>query len=171
MNTRAKSLRSIFIVVLATLTMASGIATATAAPNNKPKVLELYVENRSLAKVDSNEQGIDHGDLFHRELAIAKSINGPVIGVSYSQGEVISHNPGKNIDVRRVLIQNVLPKGKMFFVGVTEIDRGSVPAPGWTDIYAIVGGTGIYAGARGTLELELLADGKTYKSTATYTLN
>lgn len=171
MNTRAKSLRSIFIVAVATLTMTLGIATATAVPNNKPNVLELYVENRSLAKVDSNEQGIDHGDLFYRELAIAKSINGPVIGVSYSQGEVISHNPGKNVDVRRVLIQNVLPKGKMFFVGVTEIDRGSVPGPGWTDVYAIVGGTGIYAGARGSLKLVLLADGKTYKSTATYTLN
>jgi hypothetical protein len=171
MNTRAKSLRTIIIVSLAALTMSSGIATATAAPNNKPKVLELYVENRGLAKVDSNEPGIDHGDLFHRELAIAKSINGPMIGVSYSQGEVISHNPEKNVDVRRVIIQNVLPKGKMFFMGVTEIDRGSVPSAGWTDNYAIIGGTGIYAGSRGTLELVLLADGKTYKSTATYTLN
>lgn len=171
MNTRAKSLRSILIVAVATLTMTSGIAIANAAPNNKPNVLELFVENRGLARVDSNEQGIDHGDLFHRELAIAKSINGPVIGVSYSQAEVISHNLEKNIDVRRVLIQNVLPKGKMFFVGVTEIDRGSVPGPGWTDVYAIVGGTGIYAGARGTLKLVLLADGRTYKSTATFTLN
>ena len=171
MNMRTKSLRSILVVAVATLTMTAGMTTANAAPNDKPNVLVFYVENRSLVQVDSNEQGIGNGDLFHRELAIAKKINGPVIGVSYSQGEVISHNPGENIDVRRVLIQNVLPKGEMFFVGVTEIDRGSVPGPGWTDIYAIVGGTGIYAGARGTLKLVLLADGKTYKSTATYTLN
>lgn len=171
MNIRTKSLRSILVMALATLTMTTGVATANAAPNNKPYVLELYVENRGLAKVDSNEQGIDHGDLFHRELAIAKRINGPVIGVSYSQAEIISHSPAKNVDVRRVFIQNILPKGEMYFLGVTEIDRGSTPAPGWTDIYAIVGGTGIYAGARGTLKLELLADGKTYKSIATYTLN
>jgi hypothetical protein len=171
MNTRKRSLRSILVVAVATLTMATGISTANAAPKAKPNVLVLFVENKGLARVDSNEQGIDHGDLFHRELAIAKRINGPVIGVSYSQAEVISHHAPTNVDVRRVLIQNVLPKGKMFFLGVTEIDLGSIPAPGWTDIYAIVGGTGSYAGARGTLKLELLADGKTYKSTATYTLN
>jgi hypothetical protein len=171
MNTRSKSLRSILVVAVATLTMTTGIATATAVPKDKPNVLVLYVENRGLARVDSNEQGIDHGDLFHRELAIAKRINGPVIGVSYSQAEVISHNPEKNVDVRRVFIQNILPKGEMYFLGVTQIDRGSTPAPGWTDIYAIVGGTGIYAGARGTMSLELLADGKTYKSIRTYTLN
>ena len=171
MNTPTRSLRSILIVVVATLTMATGISTAHAAPKDKPNVLVLFVENKCLARVDSNEPGIDHGDLFHRELAIAKRINGPVIGVSYSQAEVISHHAPTNVDVRRVLIQNVLPKGKMFFLGITEIVLGSVPAPGWTDTYAIVGGTGRYAGARGTLKLELQADGKTFKSTSTYTLN
>ena len=84
---------------------------------------------------------------------------------------MISHHAPTNVDVRRVLIQNVLPKGKMFFLGITEIVLGSVPAPGWTDTYAIVRGTGRYAGARGTLKLELLADGVTFKSTSTYTLN
>ena len=171
MNMRTKSLRSILVVAVATLTMTAGMTTANAAPNDKPNVLVFYVENRSLVQVDSNEQGIGNGDLFHRELAIAKKINGPVIGVSYSQAEIVSNNPEKNADIRRVLIQNMLPKGESYFLGLTQIDRGNLPPPGWTDTYAIVGGTGMYAGARGTMNLELLADRKSWKSTMTYTLN
>jgi len=171
MNTRARSLRSLLIVAVATLTMAAGISTANAASKDKPKVLVMYSENKSVVRVDTNEAGIDHGDLFHREDALSRKLNGPVIGVSYSQAEVISHNPGSNVDVRRVLIESFLPKGRMFFIGTSELDRGTVPAPGWTNSYAILGGTGIYAGARGTMTLKLLSDGKSWKSTATYTLN
>ncbi len=176
MNSRTKLMRS--MVTMPTLLLAiliGGIATGTAnvsaAPNNKHKILVMYSENKSLVRVDTNEAGIDHGDLFHREDALSRTLNGPVIGVSYSQAEVISHHPETNVDVRRVLIQSFLPKGRMYFMGTSELDRGAIPAPGWTNAYAILGGTGIYAGARGTMTLELLSDGKSWKSTAKYTLD
>lgn len=171
MNAHTKSLRSILVVALATLTLATGIATADAAPRDKPKVFVMYSETKSLVRVDTNATGVDHGDLFHREDSLSRKLNGPVIGVSYSQAEVISHHPENDVDVRRVIIESLLPKGRMFFIGVSELSRGTVPAPGWTNSYAITGGTGIYAGARGTMSLELLSDGKSWKSTVTYTLN
>ena len=176
MNSRTKLLRS--RLTMPTLVMAiliGGVATGTAPvsaePNKKPKVLVMYSENRSLVRVDTNQSGIDHGDLFHREDALSRQLNGPVIGVSYSQAEVISHHPESNVDVRRVLIQSFLPKGRMYFMGTSELALGTTPAPGWTNSYAILGGTGIYAGARGTMTLELLPDGKSWKSTAKYTLD
>jgi hypothetical protein len=151
--------------------MATGIATANATPRDKPKVIVMYSETKSLVRVDTNATGVDHGDLFHREDALSRKLNGPVIGVSYSQAEVISHNPESKVDVRRVIIESILPKGRMFFIGTSELVLGTTPPSGWTNSYAITGGTGIYAGARGTMTLELLADGKSWKSITTYTLN
>lgn len=176
MGLRRILLQSVLAVAISTLiisilTISTGAIPVNAAPKDKPKVLVMYSENKSLVRVDSNETGIDHGDLFHREDALSRTLNGPVIGVSYSQAEVISHHPESNVDVRRVLIQSFLPKGRMYFMGTSELDRGALPVPGWTNSYAILGGTGIYAGARGTMTLVLLPDGKSWKSTAKYTLN
>jgi hypothetical protein len=150
--------------------LASGTAPiAYAAPKGKKQVLVLYSENRGLHIFDDNAPGIDEGDLFARENAISFTYGGPVIGVSYSQGEVIAHDPVSNSDVRRVFIQTLLPKGRLFGMSVSELDRGSVPAPGWVNSYAIVGGTGKYAGARGEMTLVLMPDGKTFKSTSRFT--
>lgn len=175
MGLRRILFQSFFAVAISTLTISTlsistGTVAVNAAPKDKPKLLVMYSENKSLVRVDTNETGIDHGDLFHREDALSRTLNGPVIGVSYSQAEVISHHPESNVDVRRVLIQSFLPMGRMYFMGTSELDRGALPAPGWTNAYAILGGTGIYAGARGTMTLELLPDGKSWKSTAKYTL-
>jgi hypothetical protein len=163
--------RKILITGIVTMTISTGTASVSAAQHSEPKVVVTYSENKGLVRVDTSAAGIDHGDLFHREDAISSKLNGPVIGVSYSQAEVISHNPEANTDVRRVLIQILLPKGRMYFTGISELGRGSLPAPGWTNVYAILGGTGIYAGARGTMTTRLLPDGKNWKSTARYTLD
>jgi hypothetical protein len=148
-----------------------GIAPAAqAAPKEKRQVLVLYSENRGLHVFDDNMPGIDHGDLFARENAISFTYGGPVVGVSYSQGEVIAHDPRTNTDVRRVFIQTLLPKGRLFGMSVSELDRGAVPAPGWVNSYAIIGGTGKYAGARGEMTLVLLPDGKTFRAVSRFTL-
>jgi hypothetical protein len=146
-------------------------APAVAAhPKDKEHVLVMFSEGRGLSYVDDNAPGIDQGDLFARENALSFTLGGPVIGVSYSQGEVIAHDPEANSDVRRVFIENLLPKGRIYMMGVSELQRGTVPKPGWVNSYAIIGGTGKYAGARGTMSLVLLPDGKTFKGTARFTL-
>jgi len=90
----------------------------------------MYAENKSLSLVDTSRTDIDHGDLFHREDAISMKLGGPVIGVSYSQAEVISFHRASNVDVRRVFIQVLLHKGRMYFEGITELGLGTIPATG-----------------------------------------
>ena len=149
----------------------TGVAPMSQAkPKAKEQVLVLYSENRGLHVFDDNMPGIDQGDLFARENAISYTYGGPVVGVSYSQGEVIAHDPVRNSDVRRVFIQTLLPKGRLFGMSISELDRGSVPQPGWVNSYAIVGGTGKFAGARGEMTLTLMPDGKTFRSTSRFTL-
>ena len=60
-----------------------------------------------------------------------------------------------------------LPGGWLFTVGMSKLAIGTLPEPGWTDTYAVVGGTGTYAGARGTERLTLPEDGTTYKTVIT----
>lgn len=140
-----------------------GVATAHEA---KPKKLVLYSQNTALDLVDTGNPGTDHGDLFHRKLTLSRTLGGPVIGTGYTQGEVISFD--NNRDIRRVMLQAFLPKGNLFLVGTSDLPLGALPEPGWTNTYAIMGGTGRYAGAVGTMTAVLLADGKSFKNTLTY---
>jgi len=140
--------------------------TVAAAHDPKPTKLVLYSENIALDLVDTSKPGIDHGDLFHRKLDLSKTRGGKVIGVGYTQGEVIAHDDKR--DIRRVLLQAFLPKGNLFLTGTSDLPIGTTPNPGWVNNYAIIGGTGKYAGATGTMTAVLLADGKTFKNTLLY---
>lgn len=147
---------------------------AQAAPDAKgsrdskvASTIVLFAENRGIARVENNQPGTDHGDLVHRELALSKTRTGPIIGVAYSQATVVAYNPIAKVDVRRVDIERQLPGGWLFIGGMSKLPIGTVPQPGWTDTYAVLGGTGKYAGARGSERLELLEDGKTFKLTIT----
>ncbi len=139
------------------------VASAATASVDHAKTIVLFAENRGIARIENNAAGPDNGDLVHRELALSRTRAGAVIGVAYSQSEIVAYNPEAKIDVRRVDIQDSLPGGQLFITGTSKLAIGSVPQPGWTDTYAVVGGTGKYAGARGTERLTLLEDGKTFK--------
>lgn len=141
------------------------LAPATsAAPSSSGTTFVLYAENRGIARIENNAQGPDNGDLVHRELALSRTLKGPVIGVSYTQSEIIAYNPESKIDVRAVDIEDSLPGGWIFYKGVTQLPIGTLPQPGWTATYAIIGGTGKFADARGIKRLTLLADGITFKA-------
>ena len=140
---------------------------ASAAPTSGGTTFVLYAENRGIARIDNNAPGPDNGDLVHRELALSRTLKGPVIGVTYSQSEVVAYNPESKIDVRAVDLEDSLPGGWIFYKGVTQLPIGTLPQSGWTSTYAIIGGTGKFADARGIKRLTLLADGITFKAVIT----
>lgn len=139
------------------------VVLAPAAHAADTTTIVLYAETRGIARIDTNAPGPDHGDVVDREYAMSRMLGGPVIGVTYSESIVVAYNPQAKIDVRRVDTQKVLPGGTLATTGLSELAIGTLPQPGWTDTYAVIGGTGKYAGARGTEKLTLLSDGKTFK--------
>lgn len=154
-------------LTLAAVALALAVAPAAhAAPGGRTTIV-LFAENRGIARIDVNNPGPDHGDEVDRELALSYTLKGPIIGVTYSQAVIVAYNPEAKIDIRRVDTQKKLPGGAIFTTGVTRLPIGTVPQPGWTDTYAVVGGTGKYAGARGTEKLTLLADGTTFRTVIT----
>ena len=139
---------------------------ANAVPNAAPKgatTMVLFAENRGIARLDNNATGPSNGDLVHRELALSRTLSGAVIGVSYSQSEIVAYNPEAKTDIRRVDVEDSLPGGWLFIRGMSKLPIGSLPQAGWTDTYAVIGGTGTYAGVHGYERLTLLPDGKTFK--------
>lgn len=165
-NTRRFLASAIAVSMIAGAAAMLTAPAANAAPSADKKAattLVLYAENRGIARIENNAPGPDNSDLVHRELALSYTLKGPVIGVAYSQAEIVAYNPVAKTDIRRVDIENQLPGGWMFIAGMSKLAIGSLPQPGWTDTYAVIGGTGKYAGARGTERLTLLEDGTTYK--------
>ena len=143
-----------------------GTPIANAVPSAVPKgttTLVLFAENRGIARLDNNAHGPSNGDLVHRELALSRTLSGEVIGVSYSQSEIVAYNPEAKTDIRRVDVENSIPGGWLFMRGMSKLPIGTLPQPGWTDTYAVIGGTGTYAGVHGYERLTLLQDGKTFK--------
>jgi hypothetical protein len=154
------------VAVVTSIALLVGVPTIAAAHEPKPKKLVLYSENVALDLVDTSKPGIDHGDLFHRKLNLSKTRGGKVIGVGYTQGEVIAFDDKR--DIRRVHLQAFLPGGTIFLTGTSDLPIGTTPNPGWVNTYAITGGTGKYAGATGTMTAVLLTDGKSFKNTLRY---
>jgi len=128
-----------------------------------PKKEVFYAENRSFVFFDNNQPGIDVKDFVHRELAISKTLNGPVMGVKYMQIEVIGYNLVTDSDIRLVNSQIQLPGGWIYLQGVSRKSAAEEIKPGRKDSFTIIGGSGKYLGATGIERSTLLPDGKTFK--------
>lgn len=113
--------------------------------------------------IDRNQPGPDNTDLVHHVHAVFRTQGGPVIGDADAQSEVVAVDTTKGTDVRRVEIEDAVPGGWIFTRGISVLPIGTFPQPGWTATDALVGGTGKYAGARGSEQLSLLDDGVTVK--------
>lgn len=123
----------------------------------------VYTSSRDRQVIDRNQPGPDNTDLVHHAHAISRTRGGPVIGDASAQSEVVALDATKGTDVRRVEIEYEVPGGWIFTRGISILPIGTFPQPGWTATYAVVGGTGKYAGARGSETLSLLDDGVTVK--------
>lgn len=157
-------------IALVTLTAVGGSSGAIAAPSDKPKTLTTYTTNDNVIVVDLDGAGLNHGDKVHRKGNISLTQGGKVIGVSYTQAEIVHSDQTNATDVRKLTIQAVYPKGQVHYVGLAEVKLGELVRPGFKLEFTIVGGTGIYAGIQGTVVSTLLPDGVTTKSKSTYTL-
>lgn len=132
--------------------------SADAGKTGKSDRFVVYTVNRDRQVIDRNQPGPDNTDLVHHAHAISRTQGGPAIGDAYAQSEVVALDASKGIDVRLVEIRYEVPGGWIFTRGISTLPIGTFPQPGWTATYAVVGGTGKYAGARGTEKLTLLDD-------------
>ena len=162
MKSRTSMSTLIACLLVSAMAFISSPAANSAPKDNGIEKINFFGENRSISYVDLNGRPGDHGDKYFREVALSKTINGPVIGVIYSQAEVVAFDPVTKADVRRVNLQVMLPGGDLFFEGLSEVELGKPVKAGWSDTYAVIGGTGKYFGGTGTAKLTLLPGDKVF---------
>ena len=125
--------------------------------------LVIYVVSEDPVFIEGAAEGTTLGDVRHRsyesyateEQAIAGeeplSINWTTVAT------VVDEDPETQTDVRSLTGHATFNDGSsLTWLGSGEIDLGQVPTVGQSHTYVVVGGTGKYFGARGTMSWELI---------------
>lgn len=115
--------------------------------------------------VDTAPPGPSLGDSYMRRGAIRASQDGPVIGEYYTQATVIFLDPATETSARTYLAEYILNDGTLYLTDIVQMSHGLPVAEGHTHTGAIIGGTGQFAGTRGTYTLDVLEGGKVAKTT------
>jgi hypothetical protein len=124
------------------------------------QTLTTYTTLTAPEYVDVGAQGMSVGDMYVRRGDVAWSAGGPVVGEYYSQATIVFLDNEKKESARSFFKEIILPEGSIYKMDFVQTKDGK-PADGkHTHDGAIIGGTGKYAGIRGTYSLEISASGK-----------
>lgn len=124
------------------------------------QTLTTYTTLSAPEYLDAGAKGISVGDMYVRRGEVALSADGPAVGRYYSQATLVYLNDADNEGARSFFKEIILPEGSIYKMDFVETKHGK-PADGkHTHDGAIIGGTGKYAGIRGTYSLEISPSGK-----------
>ena len=140
------------------------IGSASAAE----QTLTTYTTLTAPEYVDAGTQGMSVGDMYVRRGDVALSAGGPVVGEYFSQATIVYLDQANEESARSFFKEIILPEGSIYKMDFVQTKSGK-PADGkHTHDGAIIGGTGAYAGIRGTYTLEIAPSGKDAKTVLTY---
>lgn len=115
--------------------------------------------------IDIAPPGPSLGDSYVRRGAIRASQDGPVIGEYYTQATVIFLDTATDTSARSYLAEYIMTDGTLYLTDIVQMSHGLPVAEGHTHTGAVIGGTGLYAGARGTYTVGVLEGGKVARTT------
>lgn len=120
-----------------------------AAP--RPADRTVYIERTFAENVDFGTTGTSVGDLRATRGLVRASLNGKVIG-SYTTSQItISPQLPGGLEDRNITMEVAIGRSEIVMVSVYSAPAGATPVD--KVVYPIVGGTGKFAGARGTMTL------------------
>jgi hypothetical protein len=153
----------------ATLATALSLSLSTAAFAGD-KAMVFYSDIVEPTMIDMAPKGPSLGDMYVRNGAVRSSENGPVIGEYFSQATIIMLDTANDKSARSYMAEIVLAEGTIYHQDIVQLNHGRPIEEGHKHSGAIIGGTGKYAGIRGSYDLELLKGGKAVKVTNDYWL-
>ncbi len=128
-----------------------------------------YADAPAPLSTDAKPAAPSLGDVSIRQGAFKATVDGPDIGEYFAQATVVSVNKAEKQTVWSQMIESVYPDGSIYKLDIIVLDDETLAGGGHKHEGAIVGGTGKYAGIRGSYEFEALKGG-VYKITNTYWL-
>lgn len=102
---------------------------------------------------DTGDEGYSVGDVFLRNGALLDGPDGTVIGEYFSQATIVHIDPEEGTSVRSYTIEMLLEGGSIYAMDLLEIDHTLSSDVSNIHHGAVIGGTGAYAGIRGSYQL------------------
>jgi hypothetical protein len=143
--------------------VASLALTGCSGPGSDTTELVIYVVSEDPVFIEGAAEGTTLGDVRHRSYESyateeqARAGEEPLSVNWTTVATVVDENLEKQTDVRSLTGHATFNDGSsLTWLGSGEIDLGQVPTVGQSHTYVVVGGTGKYFGARGTMTWELI---------------
>jgi hypothetical protein len=143
--------------------VASLALTGCSGPGSDTTELVIYVVSEDPVFIEGGAEGTTLGDVRHRSYESyateeqARAGEEPLSVNWTTVATVVDENLEKQTDVRSLTGHATFNDGSsLTWLGSGEIDLGKVPVVGPGHTYVVVGGTGKYFGARGTVSWELV---------------
>ena len=130
-----------------------------------------YADIEAPQVVDITPAGPSLGDMYMRHGVKRSAPDGPVIGRYFTQAIIVFHDPEKSKVARSYFSEQILDDGSIYMTDMVETIHGRPVDPGHVHEGAVVGGTGKYAGIKGTYTVEVLDGGTIAKTTISYSLD
>jgi hypothetical protein len=153
--------------ILISFAVMAGLSTSATAQENS---LTTYSPHVDPHYVDVAPAGPSVGDQYMRRGVVMFDLKGPMVGEYYSQASLIFMDTIAKQSSRAYTHEVILPDGSIYTWDVVQTDHGGPVSAGHKHEGAIIGGTGKYAGVRGTYTLERMSSGDAFKTTYTYWL-
>ena len=134
-----------------------------------PLTLVAYKVINAPQVVDVAPQGPSIGDMYLRNEKLSLTPDGPAVGEYFSQAIIVYLDESAQRSSRSYNAEMVLPEGTIYVHDFVQSDHGRPVDTGHKHQGAILGGTGQYAGIRGSYEIELTS-GKMAKITYNFWL-
>ena len=150
---------------LAPLAIAIGLIFASTNPAQAATSLTFDFGAPTRTVIDNGPAGSSVGDVTITTGDVLRKGSGTRIGYYTTNQVTVRADSSTGRQIRKVDLSIVLPKGTIFATALIRATEGSPPTQDMT--FAVVGGLGAYAGARGTLVHGPVADRQTFPVTIT----
>lgn len=144
------------LLALVPALLAGAIAAPVVEAAPRPADRTVYIERTFAETVDLGVSGSSVGDLRATRGLVRKSLDGKVIGRYTTTQWTIGPGGERGFEERTITMEVAIGRNEVVMVSVYTAPKGETPVD--KVVYPIVGGTGKYAGARGTMTLVPIDD-------------
>lgn len=134
------------------------------------QTMTVYMNKGKLEYIDDGPANPSIGDMYVRQGAVTFESGGPAVGEYFTRATLVFLDPQQNKSVRSYFAELILPEGSIYKTDFLRLRDGKPIGKDHKHTGAIIGGTGKYAGIRGTYTLGVSPSGQDAKTTLTYWL-